>query len=67
MKNIFNSLIIVLFLIILFSSKTKAQYEVKRHYLGPEIGFVFNGSTLQFGANYEYALDIQDIGNIGVG
>lgn len=67
MKNIFNSLVIILFLIILFSNKTEAQYEVNKHYLGPEIGFVFNGSTLQFGANYEYALNIQDIGNIGIG
>jgi hypothetical protein len=55
------------FLIVLFSSAAFAQFEVEKHYAGPMIGLSFLGSTAQIGGGYEYGIDIEDFGMIGVG
>jgi hypothetical protein len=48
-----------LLLIVLLSISAIAfgQFTAKKSYLGPSLGFSFLGSTPEFGANYEYAID----------
>lgn len=43
-----------------------AQFTAGNHYLGPSVGLSFLGSTPQFGANYEYGMDVE-FGRIGIG
>jgi hypothetical protein len=64
-----SSIIITLLLsvLIFMPNQTKAQFEVNKHYLGPSIGFAFGASTVSFGANYEYGILWEEVGNIGVG
>jgi len=54
-------------LIVLFAFTTKAQFTPNNHYLGPSIGLSFLGSTPQFGANYEYGMDLENFGRVGIG
>jgi hypothetical protein len=48
-------------------STTNAQFTPNNHYLGPSIGLSFLGSTVQFGANYEYGMDVENFGRVGIG
>ena len=61
--------ILILFVLILaFAfSNTNAQYTPEHHYLGPCIGFAFLGNVPQFGLNYEYSMDLQNFGSVGIG
>ena len=55
-------------LIVLFAiSTSNAQFTPHNHYLGPCIGLSFLGSTAQFGANYEYGMDLENFGRVGIG
>ena len=49
------------------TSTANAQYEAGKNYLGPSIGFSFLGSTPDFGANYEYGINMQNFGLVGIG
>lgn len=62
-----KSLIVTLFILVLFAGSSFAQFEPDRHYLGPSIGLSFLGSAPQFGANYEYGMTLKDFGTIGIG
>jgi hypothetical protein len=53
--------------VFLFTGISNAQFTPMNNYLGPSIGFSFLGSTPQFGANYEYGMDIKDFGTVGIG
>ncbi len=58
------------FLVIMFclmQSPASAQFEVQKNYLGPSIGFSFLGSTPDFGVNYEYGMEFQNFGKVGIG
>lgn len=66
-KSIYRSLFIVVFAMFLSTSTSNAQFEVDKHHLGPSLGFYFYGSSVIFGANYEYGMQLKDIGKIGVG
>jgi len=60
----------VLFIMVVFLfafGNSNAQFTAHNHYLGPCIGLSFLGSTPQFGANYEYGMDLKDIGRVGIG
>ncbi len=57
----------VLVIIFFYSTKEYSQYQLNRNYVGPTIGFSFLGSTLQVGINYEYSLQLENVGSIGVG
>lgn len=61
----FNKISILLVFFII--SNISAQFQVGKSYLGPSIGFFFEGSTVQFGANYEYGMKWKDVGDIGIG
>ena len=61
--NGFLTIIVFLF----FQSPSKGQYMTDNHYAGPSIGLSFLGSAFQFGGNYEYALNVKNFGNIGIG
>jgi hypothetical protein len=59
-----------LFLIIIISASLNslsAQFEINRHYAGPMIGLSFLGSAFQIGGGYEYAMNIENFGNVGIG
>ncbi len=58
---------LIVVIVLLYSTKGYSQYELNRNYVGPTIGFSFLGSTLQVGINYEYSLQLENIGPIGVG
>ena len=60
-------LISVLSLVLLFTVLTNAQFTPNKHYIGPSIGLSFLGSAPQFGANYEYSMDVKDFGRVGIG
>ena len=59
------SLILVLLLLCIGSSN--AQFTPQHNYLGPSIGLSFLGSAPQFGVNYEYGMDIENFGRVGIG
>lgn len=44
-----------------------AQFVNGKSALGPCIGLSFLGSTPQFGVNYEYGIDVQNFGLLGIG
>lgn len=52
---------------ILFTSTANAQFESNKNYLGPSIGFAFLGSTPDFGASYEYGINMENFGLVGIG
>ncbi len=51
----------------LTTSTANAQYEAGKSYLGPSIGFAFLGSTPDFGVSYEYGINMQNFGLVGIG
>lgn len=57
----------IVIIILLIHTPANAQYTENRHYAGPSIGLSFLGSTFQLGGNYEYALQVENFGLIGVG
>ena len=57
----------VIFALCLIPAVANAQYEAGKNYLGPSIGFAFLGSTPDFGASYEYGMDLQNFGMVGIG
>ncbi len=66
-RNILLFVALVILALGLITSTANAQYEAGKNYLGPSIGFAFLGSTPDFGANYEYGINMQDFGLVGVG
>lgn len=62
MKIVFFTLVISVLVI----GSSFAQFTAGNHYLGPCVGLSFLGSTPQFGANYEYGMDVE-FGRIGIG
>lgn len=63
MKKLLSILVILLFAY----SNSNAQFTPNHHYLGPCIGLSFLGSTPQFGVNYEYGMDLENFGRVGIG
>jgi hypothetical protein len=60
--------ILVLTVLFFISTSINAQFQEGKSYAGPAIGLSFLGSTVSFGANYEYGMTLADIpGPIGVG
>ncbi len=59
----------ILLIIILSTaiSSSFAQFTVGNHYVGPMLGLSFLGSTYQLGAGYEYGMEIENFGKVGVG
>jgi hypothetical protein len=62
-----KQLLSVILLTVLFSGFINAQFTANKSYLGPSIGLSFLGSTPQFGANYEYSMDLENFGRVGIG
>ncbi len=62
-----KQLLSVLLLALLFTGFINAQFTPNKHYLGPSIGLSFLGSAPQFGANYEYSMDVKNFGRVGIG
>jgi hypothetical protein len=59
-----------LIVLVLFSTitlKTNAQFEAGASYAGPSLGLSFLGSTFQLGLNYEYGMNLKQIGLDGPG
>jgi hypothetical protein len=48
--------------LLFFTNIFFAQYAVGKHYAGPSLGLSFLGSSVQLGANYEYGMDVKEIG-----
>jgi hypothetical protein len=59
----------ILFLIVFSAAifESYPQFVTGKHYAGPMIGLSFLGSTFQIGGGYEYGIDIENFGKIGVG
>ncbi len=53
--------------LLLLPNTAKAQFVNGGNYLGPSIGFSFLGSTPEFGLNYEYGVELQNVGTVGIG
>jgi hypothetical protein len=66
-KKLLTNGLFIIIIGLLFQSPLKAQYTVDSHYVGPSIGLSFLGSTFQIGGNYEYAMNVENFGKIGVG
>ena len=54
-------------LTLLISFNGYSQYDLEKSYLGPTIGLSFLGSTFQLGLNYEYSMELENFGNVGIG
>jgi len=65
-KKVFFAAVFITFCF-LFQSNVNAQYTLNKHYAGPSIGLSFLGSTFQIGGNYEYAMQIENFGKVGIG
>ena len=64
---IFKKLLLIIIICLWFQSPVNAQYTIGKHYAGPSIGLSFLGSTFQLGGNYEYAMKVENFGNVGIG
>ncbi len=63
MKYLKSLRIILIVILLLFVTNTNmAQFEAGKHFAGPSIGLTFLGSTFQLGANYEYGMNVKEIG-----
>jgi hypothetical protein len=51
----------------LVPNTAKAQFTADHNYIGPSIGLSFLGSSPEFGLNYEYGVDLQNVGTVGIG
>ncbi len=68
MKSFFNRIIFAAVLLVFFLPvKSNAQFDVGAHYAGPSLGFYFHGSSIILGGNYEYGMELKDIGKVGIG
>jgi hypothetical protein len=63
----FCILLVVSMVLIFFSQASYSQFLPENHYLGPSIGLSFLGSVPEFGANYEYGMEIENFGLVGIG
>lgn len=52
----------MLFILILLPSTFYGQFESGKHIIGPSLGLSFLGSTIQFGINHEYNINLNEIG-----
>ncbi len=66
-KSILFYISTVLIALTLVTSKANAQFVAQKNYLGPSVGFAFLGSTPDFGLSYEYGIELQNFGLVGVG
>ncbi len=48
-------------------STSNAQFAAEHHFIGHSIGLSFLGSTPEYGLNYEYGVDLQNVGTVGIG
>ena len=63
MKN----LSFVITILLLAYGNSNAQFTPNKNYLGPNLGLSFLGSTPQFGVDYEYSMDLENFGRVGIG
>ncbi len=66
-RKLFVFTAFVMVTLIMFAATANAQFEANKNYLGPSIGFAFLGSTPDFGASYEYAINMENFGLVGIG
>lgn len=66
-KNFLKILFVAGALFLLLQSQVSAQYSLNKHYAGPSIGLSFLGSSFQIGGNYEYSMNIENFGDVGIG
>jgi hypothetical protein len=66
-KRIISGIFLITTICLLFQSPLNAQYTIGKHYAGPAIGLSFLGSALQLSGNYEYAINVENFGNVGIG
>lgn len=59
--------ILMLIIFIAATTVSLAQFETGKNYAGPMIGLSFLGSTFQIGGGYEYGIEVENFGKIGVG
>ncbi len=62
-----KKLLLIVSLLLFAFGNSNAQFTPNHNYLGPSIGLSFLGSTPQFGANYEYSMDLENFGRVGIG
>ncbi|MEE9431230.1 MAG: hypothetical protein V3V16_09330 [Melioribacteraceae bacterium] len=64
-----KKVVLVLAVLFFMVGTISAQFQEGKHHAGPSIGLSFLGaSAVQFGANYEYGMKIDDVpGLIGIG
>lgn len=67
LKTVKLVLTFTIVIVFFYNTKGYSQYELNRNYVGPTIGFSFLGSSLQVGINYEYSLQLENVGPVGVG
>ena len=66
-RNLLPVVFSVFIALCFITSSANAQYEADRNYIGPSIGFAFLGSTPDFGASYEYGINMENFGLVGIG
>ena len=57
-----KKLLFVLPVLFFFTANVNAQFEVGKHFIGPSLGVGFGGYGVSFGADYEYAMSVEEIG-----
>lgn len=62
-----KKLLFVFVLFIFAVGSSNAQFTPNKNYLGPSIGLSFLGSAPQIGVNYEYSMDLENFGRVGIG
>ncbi|MFH1194867.1 MAG: outer membrane beta-barrel protein [bacterium] len=67
MKKFTFMALLVFVSLFVFPSNNNAQFLDGKSYIGPSIGFYFDSSTPIFGANYEYGMNVKDLGLLGIG
>jgi hypothetical protein len=66
-KKLFVFVAVVVALSFMVTATSLAQFVAEKNYLGPCIGLSFLGSVPEFGANYEYGMDVKNFGLVGIG
>jgi hypothetical protein len=67
LKSLRFFVILFVFSLLTFFSTSKAQFVNGGNYFGPSIGLSFLGSSPEFGVNYEYGLNLENVGTVGIG
>lgn len=62
----------LIYFLLIFTTVLYGQFETDKHVVGPSIGFSFLGSSIQYGINHEYGINLTDLGikangRIGIG